>query len=85
MVWKQSRTIITLFLARAFCFFWAYFYHDWQSVVPLFWLCHSFVFADSLLFKKFMLYLYLPAFTLVFLWYYIINIFGLISWPTDPA
>jgi hypothetical protein len=65
-------------------FVWVYLYHDWESTIILLWLLHSTVYRNNATFRKFILYFYLPYYILVFLWYYTINIEGLINW-TDPA
>lgn len=51
----------------------------------LMWLLHSTIFSDSGLFKKWMVYFYMPAFTLIYLWYYVTNIFGLLNFWEDSS
>ena len=55
-------------------------------MIVLTWFLHSTLYSSTPLFKKFMTYFYLPLFTVIFLWYYAINIYGLIIWPPkdDP-
>ena len=71
-------------MCRTLAFFWIYCYHDWQSVILLIWILHSTLYNDSALFKKWMIYFYTPLVTVIFLWYYVTNIFGLIEYTTDP-
>lgn len=82
--WKTSKASTIIWLCRIIAFVWVYCYHDWQSVILLIWILHSTMFEDSVTFKKCMTFLYMPLVTLIFLWYYCINIFGLIEWTTDP-
>ena len=86
MIVASSKTQLLLWVCRVLSFFWIYLYHDYQSVVILVWLCHSTLFRSSRNFKRFMLFFYLPLFTLIFFWYYVINIYGFLKWPPkeDP-
>lgn len=42
------------------------------------------MYRNNAVFRKFILYFYLPYYILAFLWYYAINIEGLINW-WDPS
>ncbi len=83
--WVGGKASLLIWVCRLISFIWAYCYHDWQSVIILIWLLHSTLYRDSQLFRKFMIFCYLPLVTAIFLWYYVINIFGLIDWTSDPA
>jgi hypothetical protein len=73
-------------ICRLFSFVWVYLYHDWQSVIMLVWLLHSTCYLRNANFRRCILYFYLPYYLLAFLWYYTINIEGLILWNNiDPA
>jgi len=41
---------------------------------------HSTFFVKSTLFSKITAYFYLPMFNLLWLWYFTINIYGLLDW-----
>lgn len=76
----HAQSALLIWICRIFAFTQAYCYHDWQSVVLLFWIIHSTLYKATSTFKKWMLYFYMPLFTSIFLWYYVTNIFGLIHW-----
>jgi cytochrome c-type biogenesis protein CcmE len=69
-------------ISRILAFLWAYMYHDWQSLVILAFLLHSTFYLQASTFRKWIVYFYMPSFVLIFLWYYIINIQGLIQWDS---
>ena len=46
----------------------------------MFWLLHSTLYSKSSRFRLCMMVFYLPFFTVIFLWYYIINISGVVHW-----
>ena len=83
--WITITSAMLIWICRILAFIWVYCYHDWQSVVLLTWICHSTVYSKTSLFKKWMLFVYVPLVTAIFLWYYVINIFGLIRWTQDEA
>ena len=83
--WIGGKTSLIIWMCRAISFVWVYCYHDWQSVILLIWLLHSTLYRDSQFFQKCMIFFYLPLVTTIFLWYYTINIFGLIAWTSDPT
>ena len=56
-----------------------YVYHDWMSLGWLLWLLHSTLYKKASNFSIAMYAVYLPFFTMTFLWYYTINIYGLID------
>ena len=78
-IWDASKSSLLLWICRLLGFIWMYMYHDWQSLPILVWLLHSTLYQDSVALKKCMAYFYLPLFTLIFLWYYVININGIMS------
>ena len=82
MLWDDihASSALLIWICRLLAFTWAYCYHDWQSVVLLFWIMHSTLYRKTSLFKKWMLYVYMPLITAIFLWYYIINIFSFLPW-----
>ena len=82
-LWKESRVIIMLWVCRIFAIVQVYGYHDWQSLIYLLWLLHSTFYRKSRRFSLFMMCFYLPCFTTIFLWYYTININGVIPWGTS--
>lgn len=84
VMWKSIESLVIRWICRVLAFVWVYLYHDWESTIILLWLLHSTVYRNNATFRKFILYFYLPYYILVFLWYYTINIEGLINW-TDPA
>ena len=67
-------------MCRLLSFVWAYCYHDWQSVILLIWIVHSTMFKSTKRFKIAMLFFYLPVITIIFFWYYVTNIWGLLRW-----
>ena len=83
--WIGGKTSLIIWMCRAISFVWVYCYHDWQSVILLIWILHSTLYRDSQFFQKCMIFCYLPLVTTIFLWYYTINIFGLIAWTSDPT
>ena len=85
-MWLVSKSQLVLWICRVLSFFWIFVYHDYQSVVVLIWFLHSTLYDNSRIFKKFMTYFYLPLFTMIFIFYYTINIYGFIIWPAkdDP-
>ena len=72
-------------MCRLVGFIWAYMYHDWQSVFLLTWILHSTLYRDTRNFKRFMIFFYMPIFIAIFLWYYVINIYGLLLFWSDEA
>ena len=50
------------------------------------WFCHSTLYKRSVNFKRAIIFAYLPILTVVFLWYYLVNITDLVGWPDreDP-
>ena len=82
--WNSIKEGSVIWICRLVAFFWVYCYHDIQSVIILLWLLHSSLFKYSSTFKKWMLYFYMPCFIVLFLWYYVINIFGLLKFWPDP-
>ena len=56
-----------------------YRYHDWQSIVPLIWVLHSTLFRSRQRFVRMTLNGYIPLMIAGNLWYYLININGLIN------
>ena len=60
-----------------------YMYHDFQSIPMFVWFCHSTLYVYSETFKKAIIFMYLPILTMVFLWYYLVNITDLVEWPDD--
>jgi len=52
-------------------------YHDVQSLIVLLWILHSSLFEKPVKFAKATSYLYLPLMSLIFLFYYSINIYGI--------
>ena len=79
-LWKESRLAIMLWLCRILAFIQVYGYHDWQSVPFLIWIFHSTLYRKSSRLSVAMMVFYLPCFTAIFLWYYTINIYGVVSW-----
>ena len=71
-------------MCRLICFLWVYIYHDIQSVILLVWIAHSTLFKDPINFRKWIIFFYLPIVISVFLWYYVINIFGLLPRFDNP-
>ena len=69
-----------LWLCRILAFTQIFCYHDYQSLVFMVWLLHSTVYLKSSRFSVFMMLVYLPLFITTFLWYYSINIYGIINW-----
>ena len=49
------------------------------------WFCHSTLYTNSVHFKRVIIFCYLPILTMVFVWYYLVNITGLVPWPDDEA
>jgi|LauGreDrversion4_2_1035121.scaffolds.fasta_scaffold79993_1 hypothetical protein len=78
--WRMTRLPLLLWLCRALCFVLAYRYHDWQSLAPLVWLLHSACFQDRAKFVRITLYAYLPLTNINYLWYYIINVYGVVEY-----
>ena len=60
-------------------------YHDIQSVFILLWILHSTLYRDNRRFKMWMIFFYLPLFTAIFLWYYVINIYGLLIFWSEQS
>jgi hypothetical protein len=56
----------------------AYRYHDWLSLVPLLWVLHSAMMFKREIFVTVSLYFYLPLMACCYVFYYLINIDGLI-------
>ena len=71
-------------MCRTLCFLQVYCYHDIQSVFLLIWIVHSTLFRDPNLFRKWIIFCYLPLVISIFLWYYVINIFGLLAMFDNP-
>jgi hypothetical protein len=66
-----------LWVCRILTFVWTFMYHDWQSLVTLFWLLHSTQFNSTTRFIKMTAYFYLPLIMVSMLFYYTINIYGI--------
>ena len=81
--WDRFKGGLIIWLCRLIAFVWVYCYHDFQSSIILLWILHSTLFKDQGLFKKWMMYFYMPLISLIFLWYYTINIYGLLKWWND--
>lgn len=79
-LWRGSRIVIMLWLCRALAFLQVYGYHDWQSLPYLIWIVHSTLYKSSKVFSICMMTVYLPCFTATYIWYYLININGIIDW-----
>ena len=79
-IWKFFETGTLLNLCRILGFFWVYTYHDWQSVIILIAGLHSTFYLDARVFRKCIIYFYLPSYVIIFLWYYTTNIEGLIQY-----
>lgn len=99
-----------LWVCRVLCFIQVYRYHDWQSVVPLVWCLHTFMWSNKPLVStgqptgesasaavkvdpypltssdvdpkwiRITYTFYLPVMYLCYLWYFVVNIFGLIDY-----
>ena len=82
-LWKIFETNTLLFFCRVLGFIWVYMYHDWQSVIILMAGLHSTIYNDSRIFRKWIMSFYLPCYVLIFLFYYITNIEGLIPQMND--
>lgn len=83
MLWKSFETNTLLLFCRILGFLWVYMYHDWQSVIILFAGLHSTIYNDAQKFRKWIMYCYLPSYVLIFFFYYITNIEGLIPQMND--
>ena len=60
-------------IGRLLTIFLAYMYHDWQSFIELFWITHgTFILSKS--FANITRRVYLPMFTVITLFYYLVNI-----------
>ena len=46
----HASSALLIWICRALAFVWAYCYHDWQSVVLLFWIMHSTLYRKTSLF-----------------------------------
>ena len=77
--YKDFSPQIWLWICRFTCFVWCYAYHDFESWVILFWIMHSTVFKSTKFFVNMTMKLYMPAFILIFLFYYMINIPGVVE------
>ena len=55
-------------------------YHDYQSLVPLLWLLGSTVFKRSRRFVRFTTYFFFPLMIAVYLFYFTVNIPGVVSY-----
>lgn len=63
-----------------FCLFgWIFLYFAFQSLIPLFLLCHSVVYHNRERFMSVLKYFYLPLMWLIFFFNYVINIKGLFN------
>lgn len=69
---KNFSPHILLWILRLMTFTWAYAYHDYQSMLLLTWICHSTIFWNTKRFIDATLYVYLPIFVLLFVFYYVI-------------
>lgn len=74
-----------IWVCRVFAFFQVYGFHDWQSLIFLLWIVHSTLYQKSSRFSLCMICFYLPFFTITFLWYYTINIHGVIDWESEES
>ena len=81
-LWRESRIVIILWACRILAFLQVYGYHDWQSLPYLLWIFHSTLYKKSIVFSIFMMCFYLPCFTSTYIWYYVININGIIRWDS---
>lgn len=81
-IWNMTKLPLLLWLCRLICFFQTYRYLCWQSLVPLVWTLHSFLFQDRQRFVQITMQVYLPLFYICYLWFFIINIFGLVNYST---
>lgn len=68
-----------LMVFRLCCFGWIFLYFSFQSLVPLFLLCHSVVYKRKEIFLPIVKYFYIPALWLIFFFHYIVNIHNLFS------
>ena len=82
--WKSIKGFMPIWMCRTLCFVQVYCYHDIQSVFLLIWIVHSTLFRDPNLFRKWIIFCYLPLVISIFLWYYVINIFGLLAMFDNP-
>ena len=69
--------ILKSWLARLTVFSYAYFYHDWESVVMIIWLGYSLVAYRFISFSKVTMSIFLVAFIMTFLLYFSLNINGI--------
>ena len=85
-VWLANESAFFLQTCRLFGFILMYMYHDFQSIPMFVWFCHSTLYKRSVNFKRAIIFAYLPILTVVFLWYYLVNITDLVGWPDreDP-
>jgi hypothetical protein len=74
---------LVLWLCRISCFVVAYQFHDYQSLVPLVWCMHSTLFRHRPRFVFMTVYIYLPIMYLTYLYYFVINVYGMLDWSTD--
>ena len=58
-------------------------YHDYQSLVPLLWLLGSTVFKRSRRFVRFTTYFFFPLMIAVYLFYFIVNIPGIVIYHSS--
>ena len=68
-----------LMIFRLCCFGWIFLYFSFQSIVPLFLLCHSVIYKRKEIFLPIMKYFYIPALWLIFFFHYIVNIHNLFN------
>ena len=84
--WAMFKLPCLLWLCRIFCLLQTFRYHSWQSLVALLWVLHSALFQDRARFCKVTLYVYLPLLCVVYLWYFVTNVYGVIDytqWEDD--
>jgi hypothetical protein len=73
---------LLFWICRLSLIVYLYMYHNWQSLIILVWICHSFYQGSVKQFSLITLYLYLPIFLIIFVTYYIVNIEYIIQ-PID--
>ena len=78
--WRETRVTIMLMICRIAIFVWIYCYHDWEALVMLLWITHSFIFTNSLVFYRMTSFFYLPLITAIFVMQYTTNIYGVYLW-----
>lgn len=54
--------------------------HDYQSLVFLTWLLTTAFQSNNRIFVRLTSFVWLPLMMAVYMWYYVINIFGMLNW-----